>query len=419
MSGAVLHEENERFTDLALILDGLASDYLPGVSREALGERCLLLLSARDRLEALMAASVAEAERSGVSALGSQRTMAQYLASRSHCAPEVVRADARVGLWVSDFAVLEEAMLNGQLSRRHVDLLRKTDNIRVFASMQRDQAMFIDFADKLEWNNFKSTIKYWVLANDPDGPEPEDYEAKNSCIISRQADGTVKITITLDPYSGAIVARQIETEAGYLFDEDQEDSSIVHTPTQRRAKAFTNLVERGAGRSETNAKPLVHVVMSLKVLEHTIAQMAKAPEEQDFTSVLDPNDIDGRCELIDGTPLHPKYALMLLMQARIRRQVLGAKNVTLDASYEARLFPDWMKYIRLIETRGQCETAGCDALLEWLRADHHKPFSETQRTALADLRNICDPDNTLKSNGPPLAERTAPEADNKPAREQQ
>ena len=145
--------------------------------------------------------------------------------------------------------------------------------------------------------------------------------------------------------------------------------------------------------------------MSLKVLEHTIAQMAKPVEEQDFTSVLDPNDIDGRCELIDGTPLHPKYALTLLIKARIRRQVLGAKNVTLDASYETRLFPDWMKHIRLIETRGQCETAGCDALTEWLRADHHKPFSHTQRTTLDDLRNICNPDSKNKSNGPPLAER--------------
>ena len=68
-------------------------------------------------------------------------------------------------------------------------------------------------------------------------------------------------------------------------------------------------------------------------------------------------DASGRCELIDGTPIHPKYALVLMMQARIRRQVLGAKDVTLNASYETRLFPDWMQHIRLVESRGQCVVA--------------------------------------------------------------
>ena len=148
--------------------------------------------------------------------------------------------------------------------------------------------------------------------------------------------------------------------------------------------------------------------MSLKVLQHALAQLAKQPEEQDFTSVLDANDVDGKCELADGTPLHPKYALILLMQARIRRQVLTAKSKTLNASERTRGFPDWMKDIRIVEAGGQCETAGCDATFEWLQADHNKPFSETQQTTLDDLRCLCAADNKAKSNGPPLAERRPP-----------
>lgn len=145
--------------------------------------------------------------------------------------------------------------------------------------------------------------------------------------------------------------------------------------------------------------------MSLAVLQNTIAQLAKDPEEQDFTTVLDANDIDGRCELIDGTPIHPKYALVLMMQARVRRQVLGAKNVTLDASHETRLFPDWMKYIRLVETRGQCVVAGCDANHTWLHADHRQPRSKQGPTNLANLDPLCSPDNGYKAAGPPLPKR--------------
>ena len=135
--------------------------------------------------------------------------------------------------------------------------------------------------------------------------------------------------------------------------------------------------------------------------------------------MLDAEDVDGRCEFIDGTPVHPAYALVMLMTSRIRRQVLTAKSQTLDASTEARLFPDWMKQIRLVEARGQCETAGCDALFEWLRADHHKPFSKTQLTRLEDLRAICNPDNQTKGAGPPLAERQPPLPAHKPVREEQ
>ena len=279
----------------------LSSQFLPSLDRKDLGERSLRLVNARERLNAVVATSIAEAERAGVPALGKQRTMAQYLASRSHCAPEIVRADARVGLWVSQFSQLEEAMLDGALSRRHVDLLRGTDNIRVFAAMQRDQHLFITWVSKLEWNGYKQAVTYWSMVNDQDGPAPEDHDAKNTCNITQTPDGRVKITANLDPASGAIVKHQIELEAGRVFNDEQQDGLPSRTATQRRAKAFSNLISRGAGRSETNAKPLIHVVMSLKVLQHALAQMAKPLEDQDFTSTLRANDVDGKCELADGT----------------------------------------------------------------------------------------------------------------------
>ena len=228
------------------------------------------------------------------------------------------------------------------ISRQHVDLLRRTENIRVFAAMQRDQQLFIRFAADLEWKSFKNTVKYWLMVNDQDGPDPEDHEAENSCTLTEMSNGRVRLTLDLDPKSGGILKQQLQDEENSLFDKDQEDGT-VRTASQRRAAAAANLIERGASRSEAKAKPLIHVVMSLKVLMHAIAQLAKEPHEQDFVSALDANDVDGRCELLDGTPVHPKYALVLSMQARIRRQVLTAKSNTIDASSPTRLFPQWMK----------------------------------------------------------------------------
>ncbi len=393
--------------ELHASLDTLASDHLSTMSVDGLAIRSIALQTARQRLDGILAATVAEAESAGVPAHNRQRTMAQFIAAHTHCNPADIRCDTRTGQWMRHLGHLESAALDGVLSRKHLNLLRSIDNIRVHYALQRDQQLFIELARQLEWKSFKSAADYWLLVNDPDGQQPKEQLVKNSCTITPLAGGRRRIVLNLDAVSGATVEDAIMNEASLLLDQDNEDGR-VRTVSQRRAEAFTNICKRGANRSETTAKPLFHVVMSLKVLLHALAQLAKDEAEQDFTSVLDPNDVDGRCELIDGTPIHPKFALVLLMQARIRRQVLTAKSQTLNASVESRLFPTWMKYIKLVETRGQCETAGCDALHNWLQGDHRKPRTKQGQTTLDNLNMLCAADNKLKSDGPPLAERTSP-----------
>lgn len=385
-------------------LKGLAGDHLSGLSPEELGERSVLLTKARGQLDGIIAATVAEADRAGVPALAGARTMGQYVAARTHVAPGTVRGDVLAGRWAAALSTVAEAMLDGRLSRQHCDHLRKLENPRVAHAMLRDQHLFVEWARDLEWKSFKSACAYWLKVNDQDGPEPDDEEADNTFTIRRLPDGRVKGSFDLDPVTGEIVMQQIGTEENALFNHDQE-TGVPRTVPQRRARAFANLVKRGAGRSTVSARPLLHVVMSLQVMQNAIAQMAKDPSEQDFTSMLDPNEPDGRCELIDGTPIHPKYALLLMMQARVRRQVLTAKNVTLNASYETRLFPDWMAHIRLVESRGQCAVAGCDAPHTWLHKDHRQPRAKQGPTSLRNLDLLCGPDNRHKSDGEPLNPR--------------
>ena len=382
----------------------VAADYLPGLGADELGARSVVLTKARCQLDGVIASSILEADRAGVAAKAGTRTMAQYVSARTHAAPASVRGDERVGRWASSLATVEDAMLDGRLSRQHCDHLRRLENQRVAEAMRRDQHLFVEWARDLEWKSFESACAYWLKVNDQDGAEPEDEAAENSLVVRRQPDGRVKGSFDLDPITGEIVMQQISTEEAALFSEDEE-RRFPRTVSQRRTQAFANLVRRGAGRTTNSAKPLIHVVMSLRILENAIAQLAKDPSEQDFTSMLDRNDPDGRCELIDGTPVHPKYALVLMMQARVRRQVLGAKDVTLDASYETRLFPDWMHHIRLVETRGQCAVAGCDAHHSWLHRDHKQPRSKQGPTTLANLDNLCGADNRFKSDGYPLPRR--------------
>ena len=390
---------------LGFALKDLTSEPVASMCRDELRHRAVSLQTFRQGLDALLAVTMAEADVAGVPVDSGQRTMAQVMGSHTRAKPDTVRADLRVGRFLRELPLLENAVLGGRVSRDHVLKLQSGDNIRVHYAMIRDQYLFIEWARDFEWDEFKQLFAEWLRVNDQDGPEPEDHDVDNKLTMRTHADGRVSGSFSLDPVTGEILKQNLGNEESALFNEDNE-CGFPRTVPQRRAQALANLVQRGAGRNETSAKPLIHVVMSLKVLMHAIGQLDKDPVDQDFLAVLDPNGVDGRCELIDGTPIHPKYALVLAMQANLRRQVLGAKNVTLDASYETRAFPDWMRYIKLVETRGKCSTAGCDAHHTWLHADHRQPKAENGETCLANLDMLCGPDNKHKNTGPQLRQRT-------------
>jgi len=385
-------------------LKDLAGEYVQGMSRAQLRQRCITLQKFRQQLDALIMVAIAEADAAGVPADSRQRTMAQVLGADVHTSPSTVRGDVRAGRFLRELPVLEEAVLDGRVSRDHVLHLQQKENVRVRHAMERDQHLFVEWARDFEWVDFKQLFAEWLRVNDQDGPEPEDHDSQNTLTMRTMADGRVRGNFDLDPVTGEMLKQQVGDEENALFNEDNE-CGHARTTSQRRAQAFTNLVQRGAGRNASSQKPLIHIVMSMKVLLETFAQLAKDPSEQDFLAAIDPDSVDGRCELIDGTPIHPKYALVLAMQANLRRQVLGAKNVTLDASYETRAFPNWMRHIKLVETRGRCSTAGCDAQHTMLHADHRDPYSKGGLTSLDQLDMLCAPDNRSKGDGPGLRKR--------------
>ncbi len=84
MSTVDFAEPSGALTALDVALDGLANEHLSTVPRHELGARCVSLQHARQRLDAIIATGIAEAERAGVAVLAGQRTRAHYLASRTH-----------------------------------------------------------------------------------------------------------------------------------------------------------------------------------------------------------------------------------------------------------------------------------------------------------------------------------------------
>ena len=126
-----------------------------------------MLQQFRQALDAVIAVTLAEADAIGVPADSRQRTMDQVLGSDVRACPATVRADVRAGRFLRDKPVLEQAVLDGRVSRDHVLHLNKGDNIRVAHAMVRDQHLFVEWADDLESVSYThlrahETLRYLV-----------------------------------------------------------------------------------------------------------------------------------------------------------------------------------------------------------------------------------------------------------------
>ena len=145
--------------------------------------------------------------------------------------------------------------------------------------------------------------------------------------------------------------------------------------------------------------------MSEKVAEDLLARTfghetpdGESPLDVDpFELPIDWDDIDGRCETIRGTPVHPKHALGLLLIGKLRRTVMNTESRVIDLGEDARFFNQAQRNALLIQSRGQC-VDGCQSPFAWLEADHEHPHSKGGQTNLADGAMRCRPSNHAKGD---------------------
>jgi hypothetical protein len=285
--------------------------------------------------------------------------------------------------------------------------------------MEKSQELLTDAAAACSWREFLEVLRYWVLAADPDGEEPKDQARKRHCTAKKLDDGMVKGAFLLDPLAGSGLLNALDQEVERLkreaVERGDEPGPDHPTPSQLRLDALVRLAMRGAQRADGSTPgPLVHIVMSEKVAEDTLARIAAGDHaELEARSMLiglglDPDripvahgDVDGRCELIDGTPVHPRLAAAALPTGVLRRLVFLSGSERVDLGRSVRSFPRHLKDALLALSRGRCDVSGCDAPLSWLEADHILPWSREKPTAISNGGVKCRPHNMAKGDGLP------------------
>lgn len=363
------------------------------------------------RMAAMACNAATAADQAGVQLLGPHRTLADHVATQARIESSTIGSDLLLGRWLQRFPDFAEAAAAGTLSRRHLQILRSNDNARTHRAMWDAQIFFIDLAATLVWKDFNEALRYWVLAADPDGDEPKEQIKKRHVRLGTGGDGFTSGQFGYDPLTGAMIKGAIEHEAQQLWRDEQAGNHALRTKAQRQADALAALVARGT-KSGKGQRPLIHLVISDEVLADTAIRLACGdrddPQRTSLPSWLDPNglplawgDVDRRCELVDGTPIHPRLVAALVNIADLRRLVLTAQSEVADLGTQVRFYPRHMKDAILAAGRGRCEVQGCGAPLSWIQADHHQPHVRGGRTSLDNGRPRCDPHNKAKGDRAP------------------
>lgn len=353
---------------------------------------------ARARLDGLIAGALVAADQAGVAGQAGQRSLPAAVAAAGTLDPKAIGRDLALGRWLAHFDLIAGAFRCGRLTRRHVEVLRGADTPRTRTHLREGQEHLIEAAETCAFVDFTQVVAEWTMRADPDGEEPDEREKQRRCSVHKNADGSVTGSFRFATIAGDAFINALEREYQRLLAEDRTSTDperLLRTETQRRADALVNLVTRGVGRTDASVPaPLVHLVLGWSVAEDLLR-----PEPGEVVPT-DRHDVHRRCELADGTPVHPTEAARLLAVAELRRLVLGAKSETLDLGRTVRNFPRKFKQALTASSRGRCQYPGCDAKVSWLEVDHIDPWSLGGPTDMANAQVLCGCHNRQKGNQP-------------------
>ena len=214
--------------------------------REVLEFECGLQTS-RARFDALCLSSAHAGHALLAGMDGNHRNIANAVAANTNTDPKAIVADHRLAHWVAKYPLFEEASKAGVLTVRHLRALRQADNPRTRDHLPDAQEYLIEAAQGCSWREFVQAFRYWVLAADPDGEEPDEHLVERFCTIVTNHDGTVSGSFKLDPIAGHAFATAVTRHEQRPRREDTE-AGVERSPTQRRAQ---RLYERNRPR-ETN-----------------------------------------------------------------------------------------------------------------------------------------------------------------------
>ena len=410
---SVIDHQSEYVDELLTRLDDVMGDLaelsLGSLPVEQLNRVLLRECELVSQAQGLQMAGMQEAENAAMSVRYGNRILTTHLAKETHQPTKALGSARSIAMWLNDFPLLHEALIAGHISRSHVMELKSVDSPRVHHLMVRDQQMLIKAACEVVWTDWTKIVAYWLNAADPDGELTDPSNPSYGMRVRTKANGDVYATILMDPVTGEAFLTMHDAEVKKLETAEREElnnnpNAPVTSHVQKNLDALLRLMVRGWRREDgTYPDFLVNIVMSEKVAEDLIARTyGHTDPDGDNPLAIDPfelpiawDDIDGRCETIRGTPIHPKHALGVLLAGKLRRLVMSTESKVIDHGHDIRYFTKTQRNALLVQQRGQCNL-GTQTPYRWLHADHIQPHTKGGATDMNNGQMLNGAENQAK-----------------------
>ncbi len=395
-SSAPVDDPARRAGELASELSRLALTDLEGLSPEDLVNLADHYQHLHSAVVAARSAALAACEEARVHAEVGLRRPTGWWCDRHRLPFGVAAGQVALSRGLLHVPRVRAALAAGEISESHARDLARLWTPKVAEVLERDLHLLLDAARRHSYQGFREVLRRWLALADPERSDRADQRDRKAraLYLSRVGD-RVRIDGDVDTLSGVVMDNALRHFEQKLFDEDWKATRdrygddacaelLPRSPAQRRLDAMVLALET-AYQNDTGGTgdPLVNVVIDHKTLDHEIRRFCGLPHDGSFS--FDP---DGRCSLIDGTPISPALALHLAFRGHMARVVLNNEGRIIDMGRRSRFFSGALREALIIRDRTCCHP-GCNLPATRCEADHRIPWSEGGSTDLDNGQMLC------------------------------
>lgn len=376
---------------VATVVDNLR-EQLAGLDDAAVTERFRQLESDGRRLEAELAAVVAEAKRRLLFLDDGHRSMAGWLRANANLASGQIRPRLQLAALVDDLPAVIDSLAAGHIGIAQAENLATVSaNPRCGRLLPNSIDVLLEQAEQLSYDDAKRCLDRWVMFADLDGAHRQrelGHERRAATIL--ELDGSVHASAS---GGTALVAAELQTIFRHFVDTefatDSEERLRLHgvnaathllarTDAQRRFDALVSIFRTAAATSadgRTTAQPLAMVLNLICDQTSFETQLATDGLIPTPTDLPDTDWSQRRCDTTDGTVLLPADAARAALHGHIRRIVVSSAGIPVDVGRKRRLFTGVAREVAHLLGH-HCDHPGCtvpssqcdiDHLEEWVR----------------------------------------------------
>jgi len=360
-------------------------DELMGQPIDVLDTALAAAKAKRDEAELKIAAITAVVDSSQAFQDHGHRSVNGYLKQQLNCSTADARRLKLRGRLFNQYPDIGDALGLSRVGVRQVDLLADAEKHPVAGDLFAEFApMLTEQAEGLEYADFATAVKHFVMHADPDGSfDDQQFHEDHRTASVAINNGAVNVHASGgDPLRAAEMKAVFDKAVQAEFDKDCEtrrclhgDDALAHPlprdSEQRKFDAMYQIflawvtVPVDGKRPE----PLVNFVIDPTTGVDALIRHGFLDDitDNDDNEPVDPST--RRCATSTGIPVHPDVVLRAMLRGSARRVMVDAHDVIINMGRKQRLFTGKAREAaQLLAIR--CGHRGCDVPAEFCDVDH-------------------------------------------------